>query len=403
MLLELETPADGATIGDPQRLALVSGRALAVQGDYRAFDIVFVVDTSRSTADPAGADIDGDGRVEPAETHDSVFGRMLALRPGASGDTILAAEIAAARRLLAQLDPRTTRVGVVTFAGDTDPLTPDAVLEAPLTADYERVDRALGGVLARGPQGMTNMVSGLDLAVAELERSEPRAGQARPLRIVLLMTDGQPTLPIENAQMQNTRMAIQRAARAGAADIRIDTYAIGPEALREPLVAVEMAAVSGGVFTPVVRPADLRSVFGEISFSEIESLTLRNRTNGARPGRILRNSDGSFSALLELAEGRNVIEVEARATDGTEGRRQVVVTWAAGAGEQELDARRLAQRTRLLEIRLLELRQHRLDQDAERDRRLLEALREEIARERKKAEQRAAERRKQLEIEALPH
>jgi hypothetical protein len=309
--------------------------------------------------------------------------------------------VAAVRTLLTQLDPRTTRVGVVTFAGDSDPMTLDAYTEAPLTAEYDKVEHALDGILRRGPQGMTNMVAGLNLAVIELlgtqsAYSTPREGSRR---IVMFMTDGQPTLPIANAQLQNSKMAIEHATRARKFDIRVDTYALGPEALGEPLVTVEMALVTGGVFTPVVRPADLRTVFEDITFSDIDKFELANRTNGAQPTQLVRNADGSFSALMKLEEGRNVLELYARATDGSEGRRQVQVMFVPGAEAQALDARQLAQKNRLLENQLLELQRRNVNIEADRDAKIREALREEIRQERKKAQEKAAQARKELEIE----
>jgi len=404
LMLELDTPVQGAVIGDPQGVAFVSGKALALYGEYQTFDIVFVIDTSHSTADPAGADIDGDGKVGERRggAIGGIFGRILPLPSNDRGDTVLAAEVQAVRTLLTQLDPRTTRVGVVSFAGDSDPMTLNAFTEAALTSEYDEVDDALKGILRRGPQGMTDMVAGVNLAMIELlgtqsAYSKPREGARR---IIMFMTDGVPTLPIANAQLQNSKMTIEHATRARKFDIRVDTYALGPEALGEPLVTVEMALVTGGVFTPVVRPADLRTVFEEISFSDIEKLELANRTNGSQPTQLVRNADGSFAALIKLEEGMNVLELHARATDGTEARRQVQVTYAPGAEIQALDAQQLAAKNRLLENQLLELQRRNVSIEADRDAKIREALREEIRVERKKAEEKAAGARKQLDIEA---
>lgn len=404
LLLELEAPLHGSVVGDPQGVAFVSGKALALYGEYQTFDIVFVIDTSQSTSEPAGSDIDGDGEVgaKRGGAIGGIFGRVLPIPTTDRGDSILAAEVQAVRTLLDQLDPRTTRVGVVTFAGDQDPITNDAFTEAALTADYGEVRKALKGVLRRGAQGSTNMVSGINVAMIELlgtqsAYSTPREGARR---IIMFMTDGLPTLPIQNAQLQNSKMAIENATRARKFDIRVDTYALGPEALGEPLVTVEMALVTGGVFTPVVRPADLRTVFEEISFSEIEKLEIANRTNGTKPTQLVRNADGSFAGLIKLEEGKNVLELYAKATDGSQGRRQVEVTWLPGAEAQALDARQLAAKNRLLENQLLELQRRNLKIEADRNEKLRQELRDEIARERKKAEEKAAESRKKLEIEA---
>jgi hypothetical protein len=404
LMLELEAPVHGSVIGDPQGLAFISGKALALFGEYQTFDIIFVVDTSQSTSEPSGSDIDGDGKVgqKRGGAIGGIFGRVLPIPTSDRGDSVLAAEVQAVRTLLNQLDPRTTRVGVVTFAGDQDPITNDAFTEAALTAEYEDVEKALRGILRRGSQGSTNMVAGVNVALIELlgtqsAYSTPREGARR---IIMFMTDGIPTLPIQNAQLQNSKMAIEHATRARKFDIRVDTYALGPEALGEPLVTVEMALVTGGVFTPVVRPADLRTVFEEINFSEIDKLEIANRTNGTAPTQLVRNADGSFAGLIKLEEGKNVLELYAKATDGSQGRRQVEVTWLPGADAQALDARQLAAKNRLLENQLLELQRRNLAIEADRNEKLRQALRDEIARERKKAEEKAAEGRKKLEIEA---
>ena len=47
LMLELEAPVDGAVVGDPQGLAFVSCKALALYGEYQTFDIMFVVDTNK--------------------------------------------------------------------------------------------------------------------------------------------------------------------------------------------------------------------------------------------------------------------------------------------------------------------------------------------------------------------
>ena len=138
--------------------------------------------------------------------------------------------------------------------------------------------------------------------------------------MIMFLTDGQPTLPLENSQLQNAKMAIQQAVRAAKFDIRIDTFAIGEEALSEPVVVVEMARVSNGVFTPVRNPKDLRAIFEDVSFSSIEKLEVRNKTTGkmaeyvgAQPGRHVRG------AACPMNPGKNTVEVYARSTDGTDG------------------------------------------------------------------------------------
>ena len=90
-------------------------------------------------SDPAGVEVNGNGVVGEHR-----FGPFGITDPG---DSILAAEVAAVQTLLDQLDPRTTRVGVVTFGGDSSPFTADAETRVPLTTSYERVRRGLDEII----------------------------------------------------------------------------------------------------------------------------------------------------------------------------------------------------------------------------------------------------------------
>jgi hypothetical protein len=402
LMLSIESPSSGSVIGDPTGMAFVSGKAIALYGEYQTFDIVFVIDTSDSTAEPSGADIDGNGIVgeRRGAKYLSILGRVLPLPNTDKGDSVLAAEIAGCRVLLKQLDPRTTRVGVISFAGDSNALTPDAQTEVPLTSDYAKVERALDSIFRRGPEGMTNMVAAMNLATIELLGTQSAYSTRREgaKRVVMFLTDGQPTLPLEGASLQNAKMAIQQAVRAAKLDIRVDTFAIGEEALSEPVVVVEMARVSNGVFTPVRNPKDLRAVFEDVSFSSIEKLEVRNKTTGKLADYVVPNPDGTFSALLAMNEGKNTLEVYARSTDGTEGRREVTVSFLAGAEAQQLSPRMMAQRNRLLENRLLDLQRRNIEIKTEEDEATRRQLKVEIDEERKKAQERSEKMRKEVEV-----
>jgi hypothetical protein len=193
-------------------------------------------------------------------------------------------------------------------------------------------------------------------------------------------------------------MAIQKAVRASHYRIRIDTFAIGEDALSEPVVTVEMARVSNGIFTPVRNPGDLRTVFEEVNFAEIRDLQVRNKTNGKVADYLTTNADGTFSALLPMEVGENVIEAYARSTNDTEVYRSIRVTFLPNARIQALSPRLVAQRNRLLENRLLDLQRRRLQIETELDDELRHRLTQEIERERAEATRRAEDQRKDLEI-----
>jgi hypothetical protein len=245
-------------------------------------------------------------------------------------------------------------------------------------------------------------VAAVNLATLELigtasAYSEKREGARR---VIMFLTDGQPTLPLENSQLQNAKMAIQQAVRSAKFDIRIDTFAIGEEALSEPVVVVEMARVSNGVFTPVRNPKDLRAIFEDVSFSSIEKLEVRNKTTGKMAEYVVPNPDGTFSALLPMNPGKNTVEVYARSTDGTDGRREVTVSFLPGASTQELSPRQVAQRNRLLENRLLDLQRRNVEIQAEAKEDMRRDLQIEIEKERKAAVDSTAKVRKDIQISA---
>jgi hypothetical protein len=330
----------------------------------------------------------------------SILGRVLPLPNSDKEDSILAAEVAGVRQLLQQLDPRTTRVGIVAFSGDNDALTPDAYTEVPLTTDYDKAEKGLDDIFRRGPKGLTNMVSAVNLATIELLGSQSAYSTKREgaKRVIMFLTDGQPTLPLENSQLQNAKMAIQQAVRAAKLDVRIDTFAIGEDALSEPVVVVEMARVTSGVFTPVKDPKDLRAIFEDVNFSDIEELTVRNKTTDVAASELITNPDGSFSALLPMKEGDNVIEAYARSTDGTQGRREITVKFLEGAQAQTLSPRMVAQRNRLLENRLLALQRRRVEIKSEADEETRRDLQVEIEKERAKATAATEQQRKEIEL-----
>ena len=111
-------------------------------------------------------------------------------------------------------------------------------------------------------------------------------------------------------------MALESALTAGKFKIRVDTYGIGDEALGQPVTLVDMARVTRGIFTPVSNPGDLTLIFQQLDFSEVEDLSIRNRTNDKDAAYLIRNADGTFGALLEMEEGENTVEIYVRAKDG---------------------------------------------------------------------------------------
>lgn len=334
--VQIHSPQDGIRITQERNTILISGKVSSQGARTPYVDIFFVVDVSGSTAHYAGVDF-GDstdlsatsGSTGWGRPQISIFGGGFGTSGSSVGDlrnSILAAEITATRRLLSQLNPQTTRVGLITF-GEA------ARLIQPLTNDFEQVKEALGEVLMEGPQGGTHMVGGIRLAIKELAgfgRSERRANS---IKVQFLLTDGYPTLPIgrgKRAAPEDTSLAINAARIGGKAGFKIHVFALGEEALSYPRAAVGIAKQSGGIFTPVVRPADILGVLENISVVGVDYVEVLNVTTGQRASHLRLAADGFFSSALPVVEGLNRIEVLARASDGARGRDSISVYYQRG-------------------------------------------------------------------------
>ncbi len=382
--IDVETPRSGEVVRNKVHLAPIRGSAVSQGQGPAAFDVMLVIDVSASTKTASGVDVDGDGEVgfDP---------RLELLPPGAypedvlctdPGDTILAAQVAAARALVESLDPRRVRVGVVTFGGEVNPQTgmrlrpdqKDAWLELPFTSDYGRVERALVGVLARGPRGATNFAAGIRLAITELAdlpgaRSETRAGARK---IILFLTDGVPTLPIGSGAQSDagdSEAAVNAARLAHKAGIVINTYGLGPQALVKPVALTEMARVTLGSYNPVQSPGDIVVLLQGVSFSDIEDLVFTNLTTGDFSTDVDLSPDGTFSGFVPVREGNNRVRVSALATDGTRASVELDLEFKMAEltdRELALELERIRQRNKELQL-LLERR--RIDAFREREKR----------------------------------
>jgi hypothetical protein len=400
--LVLDQPAEGAVFGD-QKGAFVAGRALALRGEMRHFDVAIVIDTSGSTAAASGADVN----------HNGVVGRSGLFGSTDPGDSVLAAEVAAARRMLKGLDPRSTRVALISFAGNVEAprgtfvfgnSTPPraAITEEPLTTDYARVERSLTRVEERGSDGGTHMAAAIDQATTELlglegARSQP---DRKSEKFVLFFTDGQPTLPYgPGFDADNVRAVLRASDRAQRAGVRIHSFGIGPEAMEGPVSLIEMSERTHGIFTPVKNPGELTDVIEQVNFANIDEITVKNLTTG-KPADVERaKADGSFGALVPLQSGKNKLEVYARANDGAESRADITVVYAPGTQDPVLPVELITLENQLLEQKLIELRRGRVEAERAQAEEVRKELALQIDKERAAAQERAAQQRKELQIE----
>jgi hypothetical protein len=405
--LVVDQPTEGAVFGD-QKGAFVAGRALALRGEMHHFDVAIVIDTSGSTASSSGADVNHNGVVG----HDqfTFFGPQ-STDPG---DSVLSAEVAAARRMLKGLDPRSTRVALISFSGNIGgggqggfvfgnrPPPRSAITEEPLTTDYKRIEHALTRVEERGADGGTHMAAAIDQATTELMGLEGALSQPdrKSEKVVLFFTDGQPTLPYgPGFDADNVRAVLRAADRAQKVGVRIHSFGIGPEAMDGPISLIEMSERTHGIFTPVKNPGELTDVIEQVNFANIDEITVKNLTTG-KPADVERaRADGNFGALVPLQEGKNKLEVYARASDGAESRAQITVVYVPGTQNPVLPVELITLENDLLEQKLIELRRGRVEAERAQAEEVRKQLALQIDKERAAAQERAAQQRKELQIE----
>ena len=385
--IRVDSPRPGEPLKNKVDQAPIRGSAMT-EGDRPAeFDVMVVIDVSGSTKVASGVDVD----------HNGVVGfnpQLELLEPGSyppdtvstdPNDTILAAEVAAADALIKTLDHSRVRVGVISFSGDMDPDTglrlrfdqQDAWLETALTTDYGLARKSLGAILARGPHGATNFAAALRLAVTELSGLTGAKSQPRPnaKKVVLFLTDGIPTFPIGPGGVSDegdVEAALNAARLAHKAGIVVNCYALGPNALTNPIAATELARITLGTYMPVKNPGDIISFLQGVTFANIEDVVFTNLTTREVSTDVQLAPDGSFSGFVPVQEGRNKVRITALASDGSSGSVELDLDFQkSGLTERELalELDRIRERNKQL---MLLVERERIQRFREQQRKVLE-------------------------------
>lgn len=363
----INTPKPGSVVRSRTDMLPLSGLASADGERPADFDVILVIDVSASTKYPSGIDVDEDG--ETGETRAALSALSANVPNTDPDDSVLAAEVRAGEALLASLDSKRVRVGVVSFAGEIDPATGrrrspkqvDAIVEQPLTSDFNRVRAALEAIHLRGASGGTNMEAGIKGALRELAGLSGARSTARAhsKKVILFLTDGKPSLPFGKGNLEDKEdieSAIAAARLAKVGGVTVNVYGLGPVAIDYPIAVTEMARVTGGLYTPVRRPGDIVALLSGVTFANVEDVVAVNLTLGemSGPDDILLKPDGSFRGFVPVRPGRNRIRVSALASDGTRGSTEFEVEFR----HQELTDAELAEelnriRKRNREIQLL--------------------------------------------------
>ena len=254
-------------------------------------DVAILIDTSSTTGQSAGRDADGDGTT----------------------DTILRSEVIAARELLTLISPVTSKVAVFSYASSS-------TLRAGLTSNFTTVQNALTAVAAAASSGSPDFSSPLLNATNQLGGIDARR-EARPI----LFLFGHGTGGFPTAQ-------VQRAVDAG---VVIHTFAVGFGA--DAALYRAIAEATGGVFTAVDDPRDLREVLPEFLAFGVDALALaaeasdnralaqvafRVRTAGGAIDQTLVDTAAPYAASFSLtslgAETELLVNATARDVAGNE-------------------------------------------------------------------------------------
>jgi len=300
-------------------LAPLQGRAGL--GDALSHDVVIAIDVSGSTASPAQFDVNADGRIDP-----DAFGP----------DSILSAELAAARKLVARFDPVTTRVGLVVFAEVGSRVTP---LGAP-AATTEAISS-----IATDARSQTSFAAALAKSFETLVQGIEQG--TRRQRSIVMLSDGAPNVGGEAFASQDSLRIADELAGLG---IRVHSFAIGTEAVLKSAAYRLLAERTNGQYVPVEDIEQIESLILDLRLSSLDGVQIRNLSSGARGRAVRVFPDGSFDGYVPLEQGWNDLELEVVVTQRAPVRERRRVYYESPAAPTEVQTQ--AAKTLLEELRL---------------------------------------------------
>ena len=294
---EVSSPTPSQLVREPFGLVEVRGWAgTGLRGEH---DVVLAIDRTPSTFLPSGADVDGDGKVGVIVRVPGVAGQTIKVMSDPD-DTIAAAELLAARRLIERLDPATTRMGIVTF-GRTE-----RVLARIGTSPEE-----LLGVIDRLPPrpeaAGTYFYGAIIASLKVFEQAPPDAGSEPRIKSIIFLSDGLPNRPAPPASAE--KAAVRASQPAANARVRIYSFALGPEVASRPKVFLRMAEVNGGDLLIVENPAEIIDFVPHMSLTRLREIKIDN-LSASRPARAVRLfPDGTFDGFAPLVPGVNHLRI----------------------------------------------------------------------------------------------
>jgi Flp pilus assembly protein TadD len=296
--LDVELPRDGEQVRGLSSWVVARGQGGLWESALQ--DVIIAIDESPSTFLPTGSDLDGDGEIGQERTMNLLDRRQASSDPD---DAVIHAELLAARALIRQLDPLTTRVGILTFSDESHVLAPLGTPDAALAwlDEYE----------IRVTSTRTSLSAALDGSLeAFFDYREP---DTRRQRTVLLLSDGRPTSPSKEI---GKLLALAAADRMGEVGIPVQAYALGKTALEDPDFYRGLAERTGGKFIPLENPADVVAEFANLRFTGLRDVEIESSPIGQQGRAVRVFPNGSFDGYVPLAEGKNQITITGVMEDG---------------------------------------------------------------------------------------
>ncbi|MEX2207656.1 MAG: vWA domain-containing protein [Myxococcota bacterium] len=331
--LSLDAPQAGSSVVSLAPLVELRGRVgVGLQGPQ---DLVLAVDTSGSVFWPSGIDFDGDGSVGVPACDFAQYHRITcpSYRRWTTDfdDIVLKVEIAAALELVALLDPRTARMGMVKFG--------DSVWVEQEVGSLDGVQASLSS-FRYVMRGGTDIIAGLERSIDVLEDAPANAaGMAQ--RTVLLLSDGMMSLRGDRSEAEVEAYVTAFIARARASGTRVFAFGVGVQDDRGTALLEYLASETQGRYVAVPVAREIAVELPLVSLTGVSDVEIVNTTNG-KPARATRIfPDGTFDALVPLRDGENALRVVATLEDGRrlEAHTQVSFARPDPPGAQDLEAR----------------------------------------------------------------
>jgi hypothetical protein len=235
-------------------------------------DVAIVIDSSRSTVDPSGSDIDQDGRVgRPKLVRERTGNRQTFLVDSTDpDDSGYAAQIVAARSLIRHVSDTDARFSIVSFSGKggdsksrngncaSNPGAPCATVVSPLTDDAAALVASRDRIANDEPAGTTEFAAGMEYALDSL--AAPEDPSRNPRKRVLFMSDSSSSIsPGQNIPSERSDPAVKGMALAASnAGIVVNSFGLGDVAtMKSPHPLSMLATETGGTYYPVRDEAEL--------------------------------------------------------------------------------------------------------------------------------------------------